>query len=170
MFKAHFANQMDMWEEEGKVIDFEGVEPVTDEYVNTNKSEYRKRLLEGDTAALKHALLSVDRLLTTGNEKLREEIEKIRKNGSKNINKVSVTYSDGSTVSFTAGIMKTPDPKNEINTHAIKPEYPGPWNQADMIAEQIVEKQGSYVAWGSGSLKKTPLLEGLRGQWILLFM
>ncbi|MDR3271393.1 MAG: hypothetical protein LBT32_07815 [Peptococcaceae bacterium] len=83
-------------EQRGEVFTADPTLPeLTDEDVSRDINAYRQKILNGDNAAITHALKSTARILSEGTERLSELIK-----NSPNQSQYQIIYPDGSTISF----------------------------------------------------------------------
>ncbi|KEO81683.1 hypothetical protein [Tumebacillus flagellatus] len=130
---------------DNKVVSFNGVEEVSDDYARTHPQEMRKRVLKLDPAALKKAAKSNVNLMEHGQTDIQKQIESDRKKNSIK-QSYEVKYPDGSKVTMKFGTEKAVDSstdKVETNTHVI-----GPWNSSSfMFMDPGVTASGNYNTW-----------------------
>ncbi|WP_127589256.1 hypothetical protein [Paenibacillus koleovorans] len=138
----HFADlelSIQKWKRENKVFDLDNVEPLSDEFVRANPDLFRKKVVDGDPAAIKKLLLTKANLY--GVKDVQEYIEK---NGPSKV--IKIEYPDGSSVTAS---MDTYQQENTSNLDLTTNTYVGgPWNK-DYRYGSNYDPLFSPGGWGS---------------------
>jgi len=127
-------------ESQGKEIDFSNAVDLEDEWVRANPEEMRNRILQGDKAAIKKAVLN--QAFLHGNEDIRELQEKDKKNNITR-NKYSVKYPDGSELTFSGSTIKEEDINEKVETNT-NFDASAPWNDSTWISSTYPSSAGNY--------------------------
>jgi hypothetical protein len=150
-----------------KNIDLSNVEILSDDYVKNNKWEFRERLINGDKAALKTTILKGLNFFEHAQDDVKKEINKLEKEHKKT-NKITITYKDGSTVTYISGTDKVAK-KNDSSVTTNDTYYNGPWNQATLIGQQVVSTTTdvnvtqNYTSWGEWQFNQTGFYGKVKG-------
>lgn len=145
--------KVERWERNGKKFNLDNVQQLSNQYVRSNPTEFRQRVLAGDEAALKKALLSD--ALKYGSS----DIENFFKENTDS-QSVEIIYPDGSSVSATVNTV--PDVDKEDKEVIPNSNMSGPWNASfsGPINYNAWFSPGNWHSWyefttssGSGYIK-----------------
>lgn len=127
-------------ESKGQEIDFSDAEDLDDEWVRVNSKEFRNRILKGDKAAIKKAVLNQAYL--NGKKDIKELQERDKKSGNFR-NKYTVKYPDGSSISLSGETIKEEDINGKVSTNT---NIDGPWDESNWIKQTTFNNAGNYTS------------------------
>ena len=145
-YYARLDSMVKQMEKEKIEVDVADAPDLPKNFTITNENQLRKKILNKDKSALKEALRSEINLRATGPADLEKQLKEDIKN---NISRESytITYPDGSTISFSSGIKKigeltnivdTTKKQTKVHSNSIQninasndntPNISGPWNE-----------------------------------------